>query len=108
MPKDPRRYLPGGPPQHRQAGVLAYFATSLAAAAAASDLKAAGFSVSRDRVPRHLEGDAPSNIEFDMSPGLTGGLDGRDLTLVAVSVDGEQQRDRALQIIRRHGGRMGP
>jgi hypothetical protein len=101
--EDPRRYLPGGPPQHRQAGIMAWFHDEDAAAAAERELRQAGYEARRDRIG--AEGGAEA--ELDLAAGLRSRLDAPGPVLVAVAVDGDRY-DGALAIVRRHGGEMAP
>src|SRR5579875_3639780 len=84
--KNPLEYLPGGPPQHRQAGIMAYFHDEDAAAAAVRDLRAAGYEARRDR----LDADVSAEMRLPVATDLTGRLDPPGPVLVAVAV----QRDR--------------
>jgi hypothetical protein len=101
VPEHPT-YLPGGPPQHRQAAILAYFADEGDAARAEADLQRAGYSARRDRVRGGAAG-----AGLDLAEGLTGGLRPPAPILVAVAVAGGRY-EPALSIVRRHGGRLAP
>jgi hypothetical protein len=127
VPTDPRQYLPGGPPQHRQAGWIAGFLDPAAARAAARDLEAAGYGpVSLDEVNPHpvdrsdLRQEAPGfprtlteepeseedrRVTAGPSDPLPRGRQSRTVTVLAVPRE-EGREEPALSIIRRHGGRF--
>jgi hypothetical protein len=101
--KNPLEYLPGGPPQHRQAGIMAYFPDEDAAAAAERELRGSGYAARRERISAQLS----AEMHLPVATDLTGRLDPPGPVLVAVAVDGDRY-DTALAILRRHGGEMAP
>lgn len=126
VPTDPREYLPGGPPQHRQAGIVAAFLDPAAARAAAGALEVAGYSVSQEEVNPHprdrrdLREDRPGyprtlieepSVERDArvtagpSDPVPRGRQSRTVTTLTVAIDGDRY-ERARSIIEEHGGSL--
>jgi len=101
--EDPRKYLPGGPPQHSQPGIMAWFHDEAAAQAAARELRRAGYEAQTDRIS--AKGSAETNL--DLATGIGSRLDAPGPVLLAVAVDGDRY-EAALRIVRQHGGGMAP
>ena len=123
VPTDPRKYLPGGPQQHRQAGIIAAFLDPSRARDAAAELEAAGYprpdieddvnpqpvdraDLRQEGFPRTL----PEEPRSERDEKATGevqppGKLSRTVTVLTVAVDGDRY-EPARSIIRKHGGKL--
>ena len=131
VPRDPRQYLPGGPPQFKARSALATFSSREEAVRARQALQQAGFNEAQvDEVawrssdtgdltdqpfPKTLTGragDETNRATAAMDPAVSGFADGygpvtgEHRFLLTVPVNSDSSMDKAVEIIRRYGGNL--